>query len=197
MDSLTHADDPAAADIHAGLLHGLDGIHAVLTGVGADDLGVILGRGVDVMVVSSHAGILELAGLGEAELPEGHADFHAELADFADGAEHLLEFCVTTAHPLPRRTHTEARGPILPRAPRHLQHGVGFHEAAGFDIRGVAGALRAVAAVLGAAAGLDREQGAKLHLVVTPMLQVGVAPALDEVEKRLVVDGLEFGESHG
>ena len=87
-------------------------------GVRGDDLGVILGRGVDVVIVSGDAGFLELARFGRAELAERDADFHAELADFADGAEHLLELRVALAHAFPRRAHAEAGRAIRPRALR-------------------------------------------------------------------------------
>ena len=60
----------------------------------------------------------------------------------------------------------------------------------------VAGALRAIAAILRAAAGLDGQQRAELHLVPAPVLQVNGAAPADQVEERRVVDLLEFGELH-
>src|SRR5204862_3033283 len=117
--ALAHADDAAAADVHAGLLHGGDGIHAILERVRADDLGIEFRRGVDVVIVSGDAGFLELARLGERELAERDADFHAELAHFADRAEHLLKLRVAITHALPRRTHAKARRAILSRTARY------------------------------------------------------------------------------
>ena len=61
---------------------------------------------------------------------------------------------------------------------------------------GIMRALRAVGAILAAAAGLDREQAATLHLLAPPMLQM-LFPALrDEIEERLVVEALQFREIH-
>ncbi len=102
----------------------------------------------------------------------------------------------SVAHALPRGTHAEARGAVVARALRHFEDGVGLHESLGFHIGLVARALGAVAAVLGAAAGLDGKQGAELDLAAFPVVEVGDPRLLDEVEEGLVVDGAEVGEVH-
>ena len=45
-----HADDAAAAHIHSGLLHGGDGVHAILKSVRGDDVRIVLRRSVDVVM---------------------------------------------------------------------------------------------------------------------------------------------------
>src|SRR5258708_39090676 len=53
-------------------------------------------------------------------------------------------------------------------------------------------ALRAVGAVLGAAAGLDRQQGAQLHargVVMSPVRHLG---AEDQLRQRQIVDGADL-----
>src|SRR3546814_13080901 len=62
----------------------------------------------------------------------------------------------------PRRAHAEARGAGFLRLPGLRQHVVGAHQLLRLDPGVVALRLRAVGAVLGAAAGLDRQQGADL-----------------------------------
>ena len=77
--------------------------------MGGDDLRVIFGGRVDVMVVGRDPRLFELAGFVVIELAEGHADLHAELAHLANGLEHGLEATVTRANTLPRRAHAKAR----------------------------------------------------------------------------------------
>lgn len=79
VDGLAEAEDAAAADGHAGVLRVADGAQAVLEGVRADDVRVMLRRGVHVVVVGGDTSLLEVAGLFRAEFAEGDADFHAEL----------------------------------------------------------------------------------------------------------------------
>jgi hypothetical protein len=141
-------------------------------------------------------GFLELTRLGRRELPERDADFHSELAHLADRPEHLLEARIAAAHAFPSRAHAKAGRAILAGAAGDFHHLLGLHELLGLDARLVAGALRAVAAILGAATGLDAEQGAELHFVFAPVREVGIPPLLDEVEERLVVERLKLRKSH-
>jgi hypothetical protein len=55
-------------------------------------------------------------------------------------------------------------------------------------------ALRAVGAILAAAARLDAQERTELYLVRGPVGLVNGARLLDEIEKRLVVEGAERGE---
>ena len=142
-------------------------------------------------------GILELLRLDRSEVAEGDADFHAELADVADGVEHLLKFRVAVAHAFPCGTHAEAGGAVFAGA-LCGGHDVLFHqEPSCVHARGIAGALGAIAAILAATAGLDAEQRAELDLAAFPVLEIRIPALLDEFEERLVVDVLEFGELHG
>src|SRR5439155_243200 len=100
------------------------------------------------------------------------------------------------AHAAPRRTHAETRAAVFPRAPRHSEHVLGFHQALRPHAGRVARALGAIAAILAATAGLDREQRAKLHLTGFPVFEVNVTRPLDEIEKRLLVNLLQLGELH-
>jgi hypothetical protein len=56
--------------------------------------------------------------------------------------------------------------------------------------------LGAVGTILGAAAGLDGEQGAELDFRLCPVFLMYCAGLLDEFEKRERVEVLEFGECH-
>ena len=57
---LAHADDAAAADVHAGVAHALERVEPVLVVARGDDLAVELGRGVEVVVVVVEARVAQL-----------------------------------------------------------------------------------------------------------------------------------------
>ncbi len=59
------------------------------------------------------------------------------------------------------------------------------------------GGLAAIAAVLGAAAGLDRKQPRKLHLVGIEMAAMNARGAKQQVVEREIVDRLGLGPGPG
>ena len=64
----------------------------------------------------------------------------------------------------PGRAHAEARGAVDLGRARFGEHGLDRHQLLGLDAGIVLRRLRAIGAVLRAAAGLDRQQGRNLHL---------------------------------
>src|SRR4029077_5646844 len=88
--------------------------------------------------------------------------------------------------------HAEARGAGLARGlggAEHLVDGERLLDAhRGLVVR----ALRAVGAVLGAAAGLDREQRAELDLVGGVVLAMDGLRAEEELRKRQIGQGANF-----
>jgi len=190
------AEDAAAADRHTGVLDVADGAEAVVEGVGGDDVGVIFGGGVDVVVVGGDAGFLEGLGFGGAEFAEGDADLHAEGGDIADDVEDVVEAFGAGADATPGGTHAETGGAGVLGGVGAFHDLAFFHEAFGIDAAVVAGRLGAVGAVLGAATGLDGEEGAELHGVLGPMGLVHGAGLLEEVEEGLVVEAMKFVVEH-
>ncbi len=190
-----HANNSATANAEARALDRANGIQTILEGVGADDFFVMLGRGVDVVVVGGEAGFLELAGLDVTELAEGNTHFHAKLADLAHGLEHHFKLRVAVADALPCRTHAEAGRAIFPRRASHGQNLVHRHEALFFQACVVVRALGAITAILAATAGLYAKQRAKLDLVFRPELQKNPAAFLNEIEEGTVVDLFEAFQS--
>ena len=65
------------------------------------------------MIVGSDTSLLELTGFFITELPEGDADLHAELADFADCFEHRVEAAISRFHSFPGGSHAEAGGSAI------------------------------------------------------------------------------------
>ncbi len=55
LEGLAHAEDAAAADLHAGLADHLQGVPALFPGVGGHDVGEERLRGLQVVVVAVHA----------------------------------------------------------------------------------------------------------------------------------------------
>ena len=116
----SHPENATATDRHAGVLDVLDGVEPILEGVGRDDVPVVLGRGVDVVVVGGHAGLAEFLRLDLAELAEGHAHLHAKFPDVADDVEDLLEPAGAIADALPGRAHAETGGTVFAGRPAHF-----------------------------------------------------------------------------
>ena len=81
--------------------------------------------------------------------------------------------------------------PMLLRPPRAREHLVDVEHLLGPDVRLVVARLRAVRAVLGAAAGLHAEERAELDLVVGVVRAVHGARLVEEGEERLVVEGAD------
>jgi hypothetical protein len=169
----------------------VEGVEAVLVLPGVDDLAVELRRGVEVVVVVVEAGLLQRNRLFRAEHAEGGAGLHAQLAHRADHLGHGGDVLVLGR--APGRAHAEAR-----RAGRLGRGGAGAHLVhreqlvrleAGVEAR----RLRAVGAVLGATAGLDREQGRDLHLGRVEMLAVRGLRAEQQLRQGQVEQRLHLG----
>jgi hypothetical protein len=124
-----------------------------------------------------------LGGLLWAEFAEGHADFHAERGDVAHDAEHVVELFRPTAHAFPGGSHAETGGSIGLGGAGVFHHLVAGHQRLALDFRFVAGGLRAIGAVFGTSAGLDREQRAKLDFASREAFFMHFARPFEEVEK--------------
>ena len=57
--AFAHADDAAAADLDARVAHMLQRLQPVLIGTGGDDMPVIFGRGIEIVVVIIQPRLLE------------------------------------------------------------------------------------------------------------------------------------------
>ena len=97
-------------------------------------------------------------------MPSVAAGLQAQRLDRAHHLDHLLDVAVLGR--APGRAHAEARGAGRLGALRGFAApSSGVHQLGGLDAGVVVRRLRAVAAVLGAAAGLDRQQRGQLHVV--------------------------------
>ena len=100
LEGFAHADDAAAADLHAGVAHHAQGLPALLPGVGGDDLREVRAGGLEVVVVAVHAHRGEVVDLLLGEHPERRGDVDVDgLLDRGDGFAHLgHQPLVRTAH---------------------------------------------------------------------------------------------------
>ena len=137
------------------------------------------------MVIGGEPGIGEAVGLGLAQHAERDAGLHVERAHPAHHGKHAVEGR-TVLHLAPGRAHAEARGAGLSRDPRLGQHVVDVEQglAAEPGLLGVMGRLRAIFAVLGAGAGLDRKQARELDLAVFMVAPVHCSRLIDQFEQR-------------
>ena len=190
------AEDAAATDRHAGVLHVADGFESVVVGVSGDDLGVELARGVDIVIVGGDSGFLEGFCFFGTELAESDADFHSEVGDVADDIEDLVEALGAAADSAPGGSHAEAGGSIFSGGASAFHDVVAFHEAIGIDTGLIASGLRAVGAIFGAATGFDGEKGAELNFVLGPVGFVNLAGLFQQFEKRELVVSVELVVSH-
>jgi hypothetical protein len=84
----------------------------------------------------------------------------------------------------PGRAHAEAARARRLRGARLGEHGIEVHQLFRPDAGRVAGGLRAIGAVLRAAAGLDREQRRNLHLGRIEVEAVNALRAEDQFRER-------------
>ena len=190
--ALAHADDAAATQLDPGAAHHRQGVQPVLVGAGADDPAVELGAGVEIVVVGGEAGLGQPRRLMGLEHAEGDAGLHADGVDSAHHLDHGVELGAV-AHLAPCRAHAEARGAGRLGLGRRRHHLGRVHDLVAGQLHlGMVGRLRAIAAILRTAAGLDRKQAGALDGVGVVMLAVNAAGAVDQVEQRRLVDRQQF-----
>ena len=151
------------------LAHALERVEAIVLGARADDLAVELGRGVDVVVVVVEPAALQLFGLPVFSMPSvaqvSMPERRAPPSPSRSRGSRSRCFGPRHAAPMQKRVAPLAFARALPPRLRSTDSSVLVLDA-GVIARG----LRAVAAVLGTAAGLDREQRRQLHRVRIEML---------------------------
>ncbi len=179
---LAHPDDPAAANRDPGRADALERVETILVVARRDHLAIELGRRVEIVVVVVEAGGLERLGLTVAQHAERAAGLEAQRLHFPDHREHRLEIAVL--RPAPRSTHAEARRALRLRGARGRDDGIETEQRLLGDAGVVALRLRAVAAILGAAAGLDRDERRELHRIGAMVRAVRLLRAENEIGKR-------------
>ena len=83
------------------------GVETVLEAVSGDDVLVVLGGGVDVVIVGGYPGFLELLGFHFTEFTERSADFHSEFGDRFNDIENLVKTLGAVFDAFPGCPHAE------------------------------------------------------------------------------------------
>ena len=180
---LAHADDAAAAYAQARAAYALERVETILVVARGDDPAVELGRGVEVVVVVIEPGALELFRLAVLQHAQRRAGLEPERrARPTPCRQHRLE--VALLRTAPGRAHAEARGAVRLGGLRRGEDRVDGKQRLVFHAGVIARRLRAVPAILGAAAGLDRQQRRELHRVRVEVLPVDLVCAVQEIVER-------------
>ena len=168
--------------MHAGITHALQGIDAILVVARADDVAVELGGCVEVMVVVVETGQTQLLGLLVIEHAQRGTGLHTQRFDLLHHLHHGRH--VFLARFAPGGAHAESVGSGVLRSFGSLDHFLHFQHLAVLHACVVERGLRTVAAVLGTATGLDRQQGGELHRVRIEMLAVHLLRLEQQVGER-------------
>jgi len=123
---LAHADDAAAANLHARRPHMREGLQALFVGAGRHDSGVVFGCGVEVVVVEVETSRFQRARLFGGNHAEGGAGLQSEALDPKDHPGQLRQVAVLQLPP--SGAHAEALSPMRLRPRGVSDHGVGGHQ---------------------------------------------------------------------
>ena len=179
---LAHADDAATTDLDAGVANMAQRIEAFLIGTGSDDVAVHLGRGVEIVVVIIEPGGAEALRLFVGEHPQGDAGLEPK---GLDALHHLADPVeITVLRAAPRGAHAEPAGAGGLGACGVGDHRLDGHQFFRLDPGVILGALRAIGAVLGTAAGLDAEQGRDLYPIGIEVAPVNRLRLEQEIVER-------------
>jgi hypothetical protein len=124
---------------------------------------------------------LSSLGLAVLEHAQGDAGLQTEVLDGADHLGHLGEILVFRA--TPGSAHAEARGALVLGRLRCGDHFVERQQGFALGFGAVARGLRAIAAILRTAAGLDGEQRRALNLVGVEVLAVHLLRAKHQIHQ--------------
>lgn len=110
---LTQTQNTTRADIDTSLADVGQSFQTLIVGSGGDDCGVVLARSVDIVVVCSQTGSLELLGLGLVNHAECDADLHVHGANTLNHGLDVLQTGLSSSHVTPGGAHAEAGASIL------------------------------------------------------------------------------------
>mmetsp|Transcript_12536 Transcript_12536/g.24997 ORF Transcript_12536/g.24997 Transcript_12536/m.24997 type:complete len:292 (+) Transcript_12536:394-1269(+) len=189
---LPQPQDAPAAHANPRVPHVGDGLQPVLVAPGGDDLGIVFGRRVEVVVVGRQSRLLELLRLFGCEHAEGAAHLHSHPVGALDHFEDVSESVLFLAEFAPGSSHAEPRGSGLLCAPCRLEHFLHLHSGCRFDEGLVSRGLGAVGAVLRAPARLDGEERALLYLRGVPVHAVDRGRFVEELVEGQVENFGDF-----
>ncbi len=134
------------------------------------------------MVVIIEAGLFQLLGLAFLQHAQCRTGLQTHGLDLLHHLQHRFQVALLGA--APGSAHAETAGSAFLGRPGRCQHFIQLQQVLVLDIGVIARRLRAVAAILGAAAGLDREQRADLHRIGVEIFTMHGLRAVDQITER-------------
>ncbi len=168
---LAHADDAAATYFNTGFPDIGEGLQAIRKTVRGNDLVVIAFGRIDVVVVIIQTGLAETIGLPAVEHSKRHAGLHAKRLDALYHCHDGVHVAILGAAPC--GAHAIAGGARVAGLARLGDNAFDLHQLRRLQPGIMMGRLAAIAAILGATAGLDAEKPAELHFVGIEVLAMG------------------------
>ncbi|MNX78943.1 hypothetical protein D3C86_1105550 [compost metagenome] len=147
------------------------------------------------MVVVVQPGVLQLLGLSVLQHAQRDAGFQAQRLDRADHLRH--GFQVMRLGAAPGRAHAKALRTARLRGPGGGHHLVQRHQLVRIQSGVVMRGLRAVGAVFGTAARLDRQEAGQLDRVRVEVGAVYLLRAVHQVHERQRVERQDVGGAPG
>ena len=141
------------------------------------------------MVVIVQAGFAQPLGLAILQHAERRAGLETQCLDLAHHRQHRFEVAVLGS--APRRAHAKTRRAGRPGRPRGSHHGIERKQLLADHLRVITRRLWAVTAILGTAAGLDRQQSRKLHRVRIVMRAVRLVRPAQQIVHRQAEERLD------
>ena len=181
---LAHAHNAAAAHADACSAHVLQRVQPVLIGPGAHHVGVVLGGGVQVVVVVVQPGVFQRLRLVRFEHAQRGAGLQAQAFHGANqGADF---FNVAVFGRPPGGAHAKAGGARVLGGLGGAHYLLHFHELFGLHAGVELGRLRAVAAVFRAATRFHRQERGQFNVARRPVLAVHRLGLENQLQQRLV-----------
>ena len=181
----THAENAATADFHAGLPDVFERVEPIGKFAGRDDLRVITLRGIDIVIVVVEPRRAETVRLLAVQHAQRHAGLETELfhrTDHFNDGIHVPRLGIA-----PCGAHAVARRAAFLGLARLGDDLFDLHQLGSRKAGRMMRRLAAIAAILGATAGLDVEKLAQLHAIGIEMLPVnGLRFEQEVVEWQLV-----------
>src|SRR5580704_4793758 len=182
-----HADNAAGTNGNARAADSLNRAEPVFVATRGDNAAVKLGRSIEVVVICGEARVGQTARLIVGQHSQRAADFELERSHRPHHFQNGVEIAAVSNLP-PRSAHAEAAGALVASFFGGSVDFVDGHQGLILDSRFVMGALRAIAAVFGATAGLYREQTTELDAGGIVEFSVNLLRRKNENEKGALID---------
>ena len=186
-----HSDDPAAAHGYACLPNMFERPESLIVVPRRNDVSIEFWRRIEIVVVGMQARIRKSLRLGFVEHAKRAADLQPYRGDASHHFEYRFEFGAVTDL-APCRTHTESRDTLAAGFTRRFQHMIDRQQVMTLHTCLIMRALRAIGAILRAAARFYGKQLAELHLLRLEILPVEGVRLEYKIQQACVVDGPDF-----